>query len=288
MKKLLLMLGFIPTMVLSQTIFYSETFNQIQPNLSSPGNELFQTGLGCNGWYWAIPMTHDPSFPQADHCLLMETSTYLTLNSPCAVTRRAKNLPLYYHGDPSQVNSLDLSCGEDFFIEDGGLTLAYWDVPSTDSLWLSFKATSFHYGSLSVRINCNGELSSEGYYTELLNVPHKATGFLSSSENHLTHIRINLSQYIECDFITLDFYHNDYNSGCLNYSFIDDIYITDYYPQSPIETETSNIDLIKPLNPTSYKMYNIAGQEVSSDYKGVIFYIYDNGYTEKKINLINL
>lgn len=57
MKRLLLILGFIPIVTFSQNVLFSENFDFITPNFQNPGNEIInQTGLeSAINWQWNVP-----------------------------------------------------------------------------------------------------------------------------------------------------------------------------------------------------------------------------------------
>lgn len=279
MKRLLLTLGFIPTIALSQTILFSEDFDSITPNLQNPGSELSnQTEFTTTTfWGWNVPSgfgTFTSEYlPGDDHCLFIEQGSALWLESPCVATRTSPTLPIYLSDNSTPViTDCTGNCGGNSI-----LTLPEVNISNTEEeVWFKFDWRTAHYGGLDVEISCDdGEWETLEHFEATLLQPWT---ILDDLETYQTNLSL-----LECERIQIRFvaYGGGTSEVNVNYSFIDNIIIST--PEDPqitsVETIGSNKNIVK--------IVNIHGQEVPFNTQGILIYIYSDGTTEKKFNTNN-
>lgn len=278
MKRLLLTLGFVPTIIFSQNILFSENFDFITPNFQNPGNEIInQTGLeSATNWQWNVPsplgsspLVGPPYGPGGDHCLFSEQGVSLELASPCISTRASTSIPY------SLAQSEDIILGDctGHCNENSSVYLPEVSLYPTSDLSLEFDYKVIKDGSLLIEIKCddsNWEIVDEIYSIPSIMYTH--VGFLD-------HWEVDLSWYVNCSRIQIRFTA----IGYLNYSFLDNIKLS----SSDNPFQTTNVNETNSQSKTIVKIVNIQGQEVLSNTQGILIYIYNDGTIEKKFNTNN-
>ena len=277
MKRLLLALGLIPTIVFSQNILFGEDFDNIIPNFQNPGSEVVsQTQLvNITNWQWNVPsplgsspLAGPPYGPGGDHCLFSEQGISLELSSPCISTRASTSIPYSLaQGENIILGDCTGHCNEDSYVY-----LPEIDLYPMSDLILEFDYKVVRNGSLIVEIKCDN--SSWEVVDEIYSIPasiYDHVGFLN-------HWETDLSWYVNCSRVQIRFVA----VGHLSYSFLDNIEL--HTSDNPFQTTNVN-EIISSKNIT--KIVNINGQEVPPNTQGILIYIYSDGTTEKKFNTNN-
>lgn len=279
MKNLLLVLGFIPTIVFSQNILFNEDFDSLTPNQQNPGSELgTQTGFTTTTyWGWNVPSGFgtfvNEFIPGDDHCLFIEQGTALWLESPCASTRMSPSLPIYLSDNSTPlITDCTGNCGGNSI-----LTLPEVDISNIEEeVWFKFDWRTAHYGGLSVEISCDGGKWGilEDFEASFL----QPWTILDELETYQTNLSLTGCERIQIRFVAYGGGISDIN---INYSFIDNIIIS-----TPEDPQISNIENITP-DKTLTKIINTQGQEVPFNTQGILVYIYNDGTIKKKFNTNN-